>query len=446
MKKKLLGIGIVAALSALLLGGCGEKKNDLTIRYLNFKPEVADVWSEIAATYEAETGVKVEILNSPSNCNEQTLKSEIAKKNTPTLFQINGPVGYNTWKNYCRDLSDTELYSWVVDKDMVITGEGGNGVYGIPYVVEGYGIIYNNAIMQKYFSSSQKGTSYSSMEEINSFDKLKEVADDMQKNKDSLGIKGVFASTSFSTGEEWRWQTHLLNLPIYYEYKDDGVNDKNDLTFKYADQYKNILDLYLTDSITERNNLGNVTVNDSMAEFAKGECVMVQNGNWAWSQISETEGNIVNEDDCKFFPIYIGAPEEENQGLCIGTECYMSVNNLATEEEQQAGIAFLEWLFSSPTGKDYVTNKLQFITVFNTFSEDETPSNPLAKEVSAYLKDESKTSVSWNFTTFPSQEFKDGVSQNLYRYIKGEKPFEVIPKFIVEDWGKEKNPSQKEQE
>lgn len=88
---------------------------------------------------------------------------------------------------------------------MVITDENGNGVYGIPYVVEGYGIIYNDSIMKKYFSLSSRSTSYTSMDQINSFTKLKEVADDMQAHKDELGIKGVFASTSFSTGEDWRW-------------------------------------------------------------------------------------------------------------------------------------------------------------------------------------------------------------------------------------------------
>lgn len=432
-------IGALALLATLLLTGCGTKQEDVTVRYLNFKPEVADVWEEIAEAYTAETGVKVEILNAPSNCNEQTLKSEIAKKAAPTLFQINGPVGYQTWKPYCADLSETNLYSWVVDKSMVISDENGNGVYGIPYVVEGYGIIYNNAIMNKYFALSSKSTSYSSMDEINSFDKLKEVADDMQAHKEDLGIKGVFASTSFSTGEDWRWQTHLLNLPIYYEYKDDGVSDKNTLDFRYGSNYQNIFDLYLNDSVCDKSEVGSVTVNDSMAEFAHGECAMVQNGNWAWGQISGTEGNIVSEEDCKFFPIYTGVPGEESQGICIGTECYICVSALASDAQKKASIDFLEWVFSSETGKQFVTNELQFITVFNTFSADEIPSNPLAKEVNSYLNDSSKSSVSWNFTTFPSQTFKDGVSDHLYKYTKGEESFDDIANFIKSDWAAEKS-------
>lgn len=310
-----------------------------------FKPEVADVWEQIAQEYTQETGVPVKVVTAPSNCNAQTLKAEIAKKDAPTIFQINGPVDFKSWKNYCVDLSNTDLYSWLVDKNMAIADE--SGVYGIPYVVEGYGIIYNDAIMSKYFSLGNKATSYSSMAEVNTFSKLSEVVADMQNHKADLGIDGVFASTSFAKGEEWRWQTHLMNLPIYYEYKDNGVDDMNTIQFSYSQNTKNIFDLYINNSVTPRNELRTKTVNDSMEEFAKGRCAMVQNGNWAWGQISGVEGNVVTEENCKFYPIYIGANGEESQGICIGTECYMCINNMVSEAKQKASIDFIEWVYSS---------------------------------------------------------------------------------------------------
>ena len=114
------------------------------------------------------------------------------------------------------------------------------------------------------------------MDEINNFDKLKEVAEDMQSKKDELGIKGVFASTSLTPGEDWRWQTHLANLPIYYEYKDNKVKDEDEISFKYSDNFKNIFDLYINNSTCEPTLLGSKTVTDSMSEFALGQCAMVQ--------------------------------------------------------------------------------------------------------------------------------------------------------------------------
>lgn len=438
MRMKKVG-AILAAVSMTVtcLSGCGSaKKQDTTVYYLNFKPEAADTWEAIAAEYTKETGIKVKILTSASGNYEQTLKAEIAKRDMPTIFQINGPVGYSTWKNYCVDLKDTELYSWLMDKDLAVSD--GNGVYGIPYVVEGYGIIYNKAIMDKYFASSNKTTSYTSMAEVNNYEKLKEVVEDMTAMKSQLGIEGVFASTSFSAGEDWRWQTHLANLPVYYEFKDKGISDSDTLDFTYGDNFRNIFDLYINNSVSDRTDLAGKTVNDSMEEFALGKCAMVQNGNWAWGQISSVPGNVVKEEDVKFLPIYTGVAGEENQGLCIGTENFVCINKLASEAQQQASIDFIQWVYSSSTGKDYVTNKLGFISPFNTFSEAESPKDPLAKEVLASMADENKYSVNWNFTAFPNQKFKDDFGSVLLLYCKGELDFEGVKQHVEQTWAEQK--------
>lgn len=439
-RKKNVQIALLGTLlcgCSLLISGCSNKKDGPSVYYLNFKPEAARIWESIAEEYTNETGIPVKILTAAGGNYEQTLKAEIAKREAPTLFQINGPVGYQNWKNYCLDLKDTNLYSWLLDSSLAVKGEDG-GVYGIPYVVEGYGIIYNDAIMQKYFSLSSKKTPYSSISDVNTFDKLKAVVEDMTAQKSQLGIEGVFASTSFSSGEDWRWQTHLANLPVYYEFKDKNISDSANLDFSYNNNFKNIFDLYIDNSCTDRKDLASKTVNDSMEEFALGKVAMVQNGNWAWGQISGISGNTVNEADCKFLPIYTGVNGEESQGLCTGTENFICVNKLADPEDQQAAINFMEWVYSSDIGKNYVTNSLGFISPFNTFTDAEKPQDPLAKEVLAYMADTSKTSVSWNFTAFPSQTFKDNFGSMLLNYCKGDATWDDVTTHVKDSWASEK--------
>ena len=461
MKKKLASVLLCAVMAASMLTGCGnsgdaaattpatESKTDAattevadttaaadgSVYYLNFKPEVDEVWQKLAKEYTEETGVPVKVVTAASGTYEQTLMSEIANKEAPTLFQINGPIGYQNWKDYCADLKDTDLYSWLMDKSLAITGEDG-GVYGIPYVVEGYGIIYNDAIMQKYFALD--GAKAASMDEINNFAKLKEVVEDMQAKKDELGIEGVFASTSLTPGEDWRWQTHLANIPVYYEFKDKGITDTDNLEFTYSDNFKNIFDLYINNSCTAPGLLGSKSVDDSMAEFALGQAAMVQNGNWGWSQINGVDGNTVKAEDVKFLPIYTGVEGEENQGLCTGTENFFCINKEASAEDQAASIAFVEWLFSSETGKAAVTNDLGFIAPFNTFSDDEKPTDPLAQEVLRYMADSSKTSVAWNFTSFPSQQFKDDFGAALLEYASGSIDWDAVKTKVVDEWAAEK--------
>ena len=329
------------------------------------------------------------------------------------------------------------------DKTLAVTE--GDAVYGIPYVVEGYGIIYNDAIMDKYFASENKSTEYASMDEIKSFDALKAVVEDMTALKDELGIQGVFASTSMAAGEQWRWQTHLLNMPIYYEFRDAGGEntiltglDAAEITFSYNENFKNLFDLYTNNSVTAKGLLSNKTTNDSMAEFALGQCAMVQNGNWGASQILGVEGNVVANDDIKFLPLYSGVEGEEAQGLCIGTENYLCVNSQVSPEKQQASIDFLVWLFSSETGKAYVKNDLMFLSPFNTFEDDEMPEDPLSREVLRWMEMDGVTSVPWTFACFPSEQFKNYVGDALLEYLQGSMDWDGVVQATIDAWASER--------
>ena len=424
--------------SVMLLVSC-RRDETLTIRYLNFKPESASIYTELAKAYEEETGVRVIVDTAANNEYESTLTSKMSTDEAPTLFQINGPRGYANWKDYCADLSDTELYKHLTDKSLAVTS--GGKVYGIPYVVEGYGIIYNAAITDKYFALKNRDTTFTSMDEINNFEKLSALVEDMQRHSKELGIDGVFASTSMKAGDDWRWQTHLANLPIYYEFKKNKTDLTSDetkkISFEYAENFKNIFDLYLNNSVTDRKTVGTKTVTDSMAEFALEKCAMVQNGNWAWGQIADVSGNKVLAENVKYLPIYTGVAGEESQGLCIGTENFYAINSKASEQEQKAAADFIYWLYSSKTGKDYVTNKLGFIAPFDTFSDNERPSDPLAKEVLRWMNKENTETIPWYFTLFPSQTFKDNFGASLLKYAQGTKDWDTVKRDMVADWEKE---------
>lgn len=452
MNKKLLSVVMTMVMGSTLLSGCGGSKSAASgakeIYFLNFKPEIAQVYDSIAKDYEKEKGVKVKVVTAASGTYEQTLKSEMSKSDAPTVFQINGPVGYQSWKDYCADLKDSKLYSYLTDKSLAV--KNGTGVYGIPYVVEGYGIIYNDAIMKKYFTLSDKAVSIKSADEIKTFDSLSKVVQDMTKLKDKLGIKGVFASTSLKAGEQWRWQTHLANVPLFYEFKDNTKFDNTVLAglaadkidFKYASNFKNIFDLYINNSCTDKKLLGSKSVDDSMADFALGNAAMVQNGNWAWSQIKGVSGNIVKETDVKYLPIYTGVAGEDKQGLCIGTENFFAINSKVSKDKQDASVAFLEWLFSSDTGKNYVTNKLGFIAPFNTFKDNEKPTDPLAKEVLAWMNKGVNT-VAWTFAAFPSENFKNYFGDALLEYSQGNKNWDDVAKVVKDSWQSERAKNKK---
>ncbi len=115
--KSAAAIFAVAAMS-ISMAACGSDTNSNAevgdngkVYHLNFKPKAADQWKDLAQAYTDETGVEVTVETAASNTYEQQLKSEMAKSNAPTLFQVNGPVGYANWKDYTADMSDTEVYT-----------------------------------------------------------------------------------------------------------------------------------------------------------------------------------------------------------------------------------------------------------------------------------------------------------------------------------------------
>ena len=426
-------LAVAATLAACSNGSSSGSENGVYL--LNFKPEAEEALKTIASAYKDKTGVEVKVVTAASGTYQQTLQTEVAKSNPPTIFNINGPVGLVTWKDYALDLSGTEFVKALTDTSMALTDESGV-VYGSPLGIEGYGLIYNAAILNKYFAL--EGAKATSVDEIKGFAKLKEVVEDMQARKADLGIEGAFACTSLASGEDWRWQTHLANYPVFYEFRDKGVTDAKEIALTYSDNYKQIFDLYLNNSTVAPSAAAAKTVTDSMADFALGKCAFVQNGNWAWSQISEVEGNTVAEGDIHFMPIYIGVSGEEKSGIALGTENYLAVNSQVSETAQKASIDFLTWLLTGEGAKMLVDNSVVSVSPYPAFSEL-TPADPLGKETAQFLANKELYPINWVFQTFPSQEFKNQLGSHLAQYASGQEDWSAVKDYFVSAWKSEKS-------
>ena len=464
MKKKLVSALLVSAMAASMLAGCGDAKTDSgntgdktgteaaskgddtaapagdgSVYYLNFKPEQDQAWQDLAKAYTDETGVEVTVITAADGTYEQTLKSELEKTEAPTLFQVNGPVGLATWNDYCADLSGSELFSHLTSEDYAL--KDGDAVKGIAYVIETYGIIYNKTILENY--CTMDGAKVKSVDEINNFDTLKAVADDIQARKDEINEKfgtnllGAFTSAGMDGSSDWRFKTHLANLPIYYEYKADGIGSTDAIKGTYLDNYKKMWDLYITDSTCEPGLLSSKTGDEAESEFGMGEAVFFQNGTWEYGNLTNPDnGYEITADDFSMMPIYIGVEGEENQGLCSGSENYWCVNEKASDADKQATLDFLNWVVTSDTGRDAMANTMGFTTPFDTFADGYTADNCLIQADAAYTA-AGKTPVTWCFTTMPSENWKNGVGSALLEYAQGTGDWDGVVSAFVDGWATE---------
>ena len=388
-----------------------------SVYYLNFKPEQKDQWEALAASYTEQTGIPVTVRTAASGTYEETLSAEMAKSEAPTLFQVNGPVGLASWKDYCYDLSGSALYGELTNDSFAL--KDGDQVLGIAYVIESYGLITNKTLLEK--------AGYS-VDDIKSFDDLKKVAEDITARKDELGF-AAFSSAGMDGSSDWRFKTHLANLPIYFEYQEDGISSTPAIKGTYLDNYKNIFDLYINNSTCDPAELSSKTGDDSRNEFLNSQAVFFQNGSWEYGNLSGT----FTDDELAMIPIYIGVGDEANQGLCTGTENFWCVNKDASEEDIQATLDFLYWCVTSDEGTNALANEMNFVIPFKKAVES---SNLFVKQDTEYTA-AGKTPVSWNFTTMPSEEWKNGVGSALTAYAAGTGDWDGVVTAFVDGWASE---------
>lgn len=424
------------AMSAAMLAGCGSSASGSAaastsaaagtaaaasgtgrVYYLNFKPEADEYWQELAKEYTKETGVPVTVLTAASGEYESTLKSEMAKSEAPTMFQVNGPVGLASWKDYCYDLSGSKVAGELTNDAYEL--KDGDKVAGIAYVTEAYGLITNKALLEK--------AGYT-VDDIKSFDDLKKVAEDITARKDELGFS-AFTSAGMDSSSDWRFKTHLANLPIYYEYKDAGVDNLDELKGTYLDNYRAIWDLYINNSTIDPSQLSTATGDQAESEFVNQEAVFFQNGTWEYDAVKA-----IGDDNLAYLPIYFGV-DDANEGLCMGTENYWCVNSQASPEDIQATLDFMYWCVTSDAGVNAMTSgdKMGFNIPFK--------SNPESTNVLFNLANANTgTPVSWNFTTMPSEEWKNTLGQALTVYAADQTDanWEQVRSAFVDNWATEK--------
>ncbi|MCQ2514377.1 MAG: ABC transporter substrate-binding protein [Ruminococcus sp.] len=442
MKRKhitrVAALALAGLMTSMALVGCGgsssssSPKADKTkdgnaskgkVYYLNFKPEADGAWQNLAKKYTEETGIEVNVETAAEGTYEETLTAAMDKSEAPTLFQVNGPVGLANWKDYCYDLKDSDIYSQLTSKDYALSE--GDAVYGISYVIESYGIIYNKTILQKYFDSDF--STVKKIEDVNSFDALKTVADEIQANAAALGVKGAFTSAGMDSTSDWRFKTHLANLPIYFEYKEDGISSTDAIKGTYLDNYKKIFDLYVADSTCAGTDLANKNMTDAETEFSKGEAVFFQNGSWEYTPLT-TAG--LTDADLGMLPIYVGAGDEANQGLCTGSENFWCVNKNANKDDIAATLNFLNWCVTSEAGTTALAEDMGFVIPFKNAKE---ATNVFVKADAEYTAN-GKTPVSWNFTTMPSETWKNGVGTALTQYAAGTGSWDDVVTAFVDGW------------
>jgi len=417
--KKLIAL-ILVVLMAVTCLACSKNSvaNDkvASVYYLNFKPEADAAWQELAAKYTEKTGVPVTVVTAASGTYTETLTAELDKgAAAPTLFQCSNNAGLDTWADYCYDFTGTPVYGEMTTTDFNLTKTTGE-VAAIGFCYECFGIIVNKTLLEKAGHS---------LDEIKDFATLKAVVEDIHSRAAELGFD-AFTSSGMDGSSSWRFSGHLANMPLFYEFRDDGVTAQPaTITGKYLENYKNIWDLYINNSATDPKQLASATGDQAEAEFGEGKAVFYQNGSWEYANL--TGKYAMSPDSLTMIPIYCGVAGEENAAVCAGTENHWAVNSKASKVDIQATLDFIYWVVTSDEGTKMMAEQFGPIPFKNAKPSDNVFFNDANAQLAA-----GKYVVTWAFNYTPNVDpWRAGVVAALTQYSAGGPWDDVVTAFVT---------------
>ena len=344
--KKIFALLLVALMCLAMFAGCA-KTNDAgngtgSVYWLNFKPELDETLQGLAKTYTEKTGVPVKIVTAASGTYSQTLTAEMDKSTPPTMFVIGNQAGVKDWADYALDLTGTPIANELNTDAYNLYDESGKLV-SIGYCYECYGIIVNPDLIE---------AAGHTMDEIKNFEGLKAVAEDIHARAAELGFD-AFSSSDMDGSSSWRFTGHMANLEYYYEERDAGgwTECPASLTGAYMDNFKNLYDLCINNSLTDPKDLA-TGGHDAENEFKTGKAAFFVNGSWEYAAVSETVPNAT------MIPYYCGVAGEEKAGLNCGTENCWAINAKASEADQKATMDFMVWLVTDPEASAEMVGQL----------------------------------------------------------------------------------------
>ena len=373
-------------------GKSEEKKSSAgkELRLVNGKIEVDAQLKELAAAYEKETGVKVNIESMGGGIDIQgTLKGYFQADNMPDIFVNGGDTDFKNWEGHLVDMSNEK---WVSDTEAAYKDKDGK-VVGFPYTTEAIGLAYNADVLEKAGIDPKS---------ITGPDSMKKAFETLDSKKDELGLTAVVGYVAEATNLYWSTGNHLFGVyedgglkrddTKYFDLLEQGKIDKDRFS-KYADMVE------LFNKYADPSLLVSGTYDQQIQNFSAGKYAFVTQGSW----IGATMTNDDKEQYEAAGKFKVGmipyAFEEGIDTIQTNSPSWWAVFDNDNKEE---ALKFLQWV-SEDEGQKILVEKAGFVSPFKSISY--VADDPFAQTITDYTK-AGKTSA-WHWLGN-----KEGLAQN----------------------------------
>lgn len=432
-KKSFISFISLMLIAVLALAACssddGAKDKDkgkasgdqVTIDIFQFKVEIKDQLEELVKVYEDENpDIKINVKTvGGGNDYGATLKTTFASGEEPAIFNIGGPSDVDEHKARLTDLSDTELAGLALEGTLD-TVKDGEEILGMPFNQEGYGFVYNKRIFEEAGINPDDIVTYADLEEA---------VKSLDKQKEDLGIDAVFA---LAAKEKWVIGNHLANIFFAPEFDNNVLEAYNAKTiaFEKGDELKRHLDLEDKYSVQPVLSLDYSQQVEEL--FSLERVAMIQQGNWIYNSVYDMDPELA-EENIGLLPI----PVEGHEGkIPAGVPMYWAVNNKADEKVVQASKDFLDWMYTSDTGKTAVLEDFKFVPAYEGFDATKI-ADPLSQTIYEYAS-EGNTIQGWVYTGAPTGWSEQVLGAAMQKYLSDDVSWEDMIKEVQAKWEAER--------
>ena len=427
-------------------GNNSGSNKDYDLYIFQFKVEIQEPLEKAVEQFEKENDIKIRLENAGGGVSySDLLPSSMQKENKPGLYTLINPTEAERYLDYAADLSDTAAYKNLSDPSIVDAMTIDGKVCGVPYTVEGGGVIYNKELLAKVAGADIPGVDTTSLDTIvtsmrQSFDAYKSVVEYVQAHKDEIGVKGAFSVPGKIT---WNHGQHMTGAAISRSYANEKeVQDTKTLSDTAAARLTDLqatYDLYINNATMSGAEINTLDYDLGVNEFAMGESVFLQQGDWAYIAIANVMDNA--SENLGFLPIpynnsALDGDEKaaDHDRLPTGVPAYWAINSQVSEEEQQWAAKFLEYIYVEHLN-DIAVNEFGFTAPYKGVEPAE--DNPLAADIMMYME-EGKT-IGWTHNAYPTGWSDNVLGPDIQKYTAGATTWEDLVTNAVNGWAEYKS-------
>ena len=389
MKKMAMSALLVGALTAALSMSAAAEGESL--RLVNGKIEVDAQLKDLAAKYEEETGVHVEIESMGGGIDIQgTLKGYYQGDNMPDIFVNGGDTDFANWEGLLADMSDQE---WAKDTDAAYVDADGK-VIGFPYTTEAIGLAYNADILEK------AGVDPAS---ITGPEAMKAAFETLDAKKDELGLTAVIGYCAEATNLYWSSGNHIFGAyedaglqrddTTYFDMLKDGGKLDEERFGKFAEMIE------LFNQYSDPALLVSGTYDQQILNFASGKYAFVTQGSWIGATMTADDAEQYAEAGNFAVGMVPYAFEDGIDTIQTNSPSWWAVFE---NDNAEAAKAFLQWC-AGEEGQKILVEEAGFVSPFKSCTA--VADDPFAQTIADYVA-AGKTSA-WHWLGN-----KEGLAQN----------------------------------